>query len=451
MIPASPANRTEPSQLWVPVGAFLLTGLLAAILLAAANSAESRTLAITLWSAFGQVAVVGAVSSWVARFTLASFARWEGDPLAAFALAFASLGVWFVPVAFLAAQDRLWTLPAALLLGWATGALARRCAPAIDAPDEAGDDHNPMPAFLYSPGRSNRSIALPVLAAALVELGSFMVFGGQAPRGALLAGAGGLVLGLKVAPTTNAAPLSASRTRRWMHLTTSILAAFLLTSVLTIRPPGGGSSSVPGHPATSRPRPASDDMVAGAILLGKPVGVVRLIAPVPPNARSGAIRPLRPPEPMAIEFSGVYWVLHPRQRRPTAQSLIVRETPLDYRFTMVDRSMLFMQARQELPQTIDPACCSHLELAIRGNDPQPQTIMLEVELAATATGRQNRVSLGKQRLSGTGPLTLRYPIPPNAAQLDANLILVTYHLYMPRVHRSANVAIERFVFIPRTW
>jgi len=236
-----------------------------------------------------------------------------------------------------------------------------------------------------------------------------------------------------------------------MHLTTSVLAAFLLTSVLTIRLPGGGGSSAPGAPATSRPRPARDDMVAGAILLGKPVGVVRLIAPVPPNARSGLIRPLRPPEPMAIKFSGVYWVLHPQHSRPTAQSLIVRETPLDYRFTMVDRSMLFMQARQELPQTIDPACCSHLELAIRSNDPQPQTIMLEVEFASAPTGRRNRVSLGKQRVSGTGPSTLRYAIPANVAQHKVNLVLVTYHHYMPRVHRSANVAIERFIFIPRAW
>jgi hypothetical protein len=140
-----------------------------------------------------------------------------------------------------------------------------------------------------------------------------------------------------------------------------------------------------------------------------------------------------------------------RSRILRPQSLIVRESPLDYRFTMVDRTMLFMQARQELPQTIDPACCSHLELVIRSNDPQPQTIMLEVELAATAIGRRNRVSLGKQRVSGTGPLTLRYPIPANATQLGANVVLVTYHLYMPRVHRSANVAIERFVFVPRTW
>jgi hypothetical protein len=452
MFATSPPDRTEASQVWVPVAAFVLTGVLAAFVLASSHSAESRKLAVTLWSAFGQVIAVAVVSALVARFTLASFTRWEGEERIAFALLFGALGAWFVPLAFLAVKHRFWTLLAAALLGWAAGRLTRRCGHAGEPSSENGPERNRAHLFLCDVTASVPKAAIwPMLAAALVELSLYAVVGGSAPRGALLAGGGGFLLGVKAAPAIAPAPFRAQRIRRWMQLATSILGAFLLTSFLTVRLPGGGGGGLPRDPSIPARRVARNDLITGAILMGKPVSVVKLIAPPPAQARSGPSRALRPPEPMTIEFSGVYWVLGPRHRRPDAASMIVRETPLDYRFTMTDRTMLFMQARQELPQAIDPRCCSHLELAINNADLQPRTIMLEVELAFGEAGRAQRVSLGKQRITAIGPVTLRYPIPASAASINPDLIIVTYHLYMPRTHRSANLEIERFVFVPRTW
>lgn len=451
MLAASPANRTESSQLWVPVGAFLLTGVLAAIILASPYSSESRGLAVTLWAAFGQVVTVAAVTVVVARFTLASFTRWDAQERASFALLFGGLGVWFVPLAFLAVRHRFWALAAAIALGWAAGRLTRRCGAADE--ESAGLELAPAAALLWREvsGFAPRSAAWPVLAAALADLGLFVVLGGDTPRGAVLAGAGGFVLGVKAAPAIAPAPFQPLHMRRWMQLAAGVLGAFVLTSLLTVRLPAGSVRGVPGAPAAPDGRVAGKDLIAGAILMGKPVGVVSLTAPPPARRRMGPIRPHRPQQPMAFDFSGVYWVSSRARMRPSPNWLIVRESPLEYKFTKLDRGPLPMEARQQLPVTIDPGCCSQLEMTVYNADPQPQSIMLEVVLAAGDEGRARRLPLGKQRVTGMGSLTLRYPIPASAEPLGANLIIVNYHLYMPRMNRSADLAIERFVLVPKQW
>ncbi len=454
MLATSPANRTEASQLWVPVGAFLLTGVLAAIVLASSYSSESRSLAVALWSAFGQVVTVAAVTVLVARFTLASFTRWEGQERADFSLLFGALGVWFVPLAFLAVGHRFWALAAAMALGWAAGRLTRRCGAADE--ESAGAELAPAAAPLLwreVSGFAPRSAAWPVLAAALADLGFFVVLGGDTPRGAVLAGAGGFVLGVKAAPAIAPAPFQALHMRRWMQLAAGVLGAFVLTSLLTVRLPGGSVRGSPGAPAAPEARVAGKDLVAGAILMGKPVRVVSLTAPPPAwtRARMGPVRPHRPQQPMAFDFSGVYWVSSMQGMRPSPDWLIVRESPLEYRFTKMDRGPLRLEARQQLPMTIDPGCCSQLEMTVYNADPQPHSIKLEVVLAAGDERRARRLRLGEQRVTGMGSVTLRYPIPASAEPLGANLIIVNYYLYMPRWNRSADLAIERFVLVPKKW
>lgn len=228
-----------------------------------------------------------------------------------------------------------------------------------------------------------------------------------------------------------------------LKLPPQMIGAFLVTLLLLLRIPIlpktlEGDSNLPG------PAPSNNGLVSGAILRPEKPPHVTLILPV------RAQRPILPRKPgvtqFSIEFSGEYWIFPYMVRRaPPKSAMIERATPTAFNFTAVDRTALMMQARQKLTAAVDPRCCTAVEIDLRNEDKQPDTISVQVVLAAN----KSRESLGTQVMPATASSHMSFPIPPSPQIAEFDEIDVQFHLAPQRIFRSANVAIDRFVFVRR--
>lgn len=129
--------------------------------------------------------------------------------------------------------------------------------------------------------------------------------------------------------------------------------------------------------------------------------------------------------------------------------MVDRTTPITYTFTAVDRTPILMQARQRLGLPIQARCCSAIEVAVRNADQQPETISLQLSLATSARPRGPYLRLGVRRLPAAESAVLSFPMPSRPASPQFDEIIVEFQLHSPRLYRSANVSIQRFVLVPR--
>ena len=168
---------------------------------------------------------------------------------------------------------------------------------------------------------------------------------------------------------------------------------------------------------------------------------------------------LRAPHVVTIPFSGEYWFYLWPMSRPPASSLREPGDPTTLHMTVHQPfGTLVMQAQQGIGTSLDIHCCHAVNVVVKGNDLEPEAVVMELILVdSSPTGRWTQ-SLGGQSLTspqsvvGTFPdsrqSTFSFVIPARPGLRSFNEFLVWFHLVPPRSRRSATVSIERFDLMP---
>jgi hypothetical protein len=150
--------------------------------------------------------------------------------------------------------------------------------------------------------------------------------------------------------------------------------------------------------------------------------------------------------PYTIPFDGQYLLYRFPQKRPPATSILHRGTPAALAFSTVDRVPLNMDAIQKLDQPLDLSCCSAVRVEIWNADSDPATVKLELwageRLLGTAPVRST-ADFSREPLVAV-PESLEFPSAP----VVCKELKVVFRRAYPRNHKSARIAIERFVLVP---
>ncbi len=440
-------ERTEAgsSSPWLPTIACLLAAVVTAAVTCPEPLSGTPTPAEAALRALLAVCLVGGVTAAVARVSFAAFSPCSSDELQDTVLAFAGTAVWLAPLAVFVVQKESWSFLGAAAVGIASANLLWRCRAGSD-PEAAADPASGRVPFLAEAG-SSQTLLFSFAGAAAVQAGICAHAIGQVAAAALLTGAGCLIAG-------GAAPVVKARTevrRPRAGLAIRSMCAVVLAALGLTRLPGpshaSGERNASANAASALAGVPDKNLLAGAILLADPPKDRKLIAPV--VNRSGNVSLKRAIPPDSIDFSGEYWIFPISLRRPPKGSMVERASPLGFKFTCVDRSPLIMLARQRLRAALDPRCCSAIEVAVRSADPQPETITVRTSLATSTLTRGRYQQLGARELPAAESAVLRFPMPARSTIPEFDEIVVEFELSSPRLHRSANVSVQRFVFIPR--
>ena len=220
--------------------------------------------------------------------------------------------------------------------------------------------------------------------------------------------------------------------------------------------PGNGRDDLPDASAGDL---ANASGFPGVILWPEIRPIPTLIAPMPQTPDGGG--PVVMPRPLAIPFSGEYWMFRWPYARPPKTSFFLRGSPVVLSFSSTDHRPLQMEARHKLDQSVALSCCSAIRLEIRNADRYPNTISLE--LALIARDRPGAPSLDLGRYSVTSrpdfsrdpvtpvPEILEFPIPSTATLDSFDEFRVVFLLSWRRADKSAKLAIDRFVVVPRIY
>lgn len=413
-----PAEPPQSSTPWAPAFACVLAAAITAALLCPEPLPRTLTPGEGLFRALLLVCLVGAATALAAHVSSAS--TW----------AYAGHGVWFAPLAIFVAQGHSWAILGAGVLGAATARLARLAEVEDDVATES-------PGQLYA-----------FAAVVAMKLGVAAQAVGYTTLAAVLAGIGCFVVAA-IAPRVRSQQWDPAPARLRAGFAVQGLGAAALATLALVRVPvpwGIGEGRGRSEQAAARVAAPAKDLHSAAILLPDLSRHTPLVAP-PPLTRTRASLG-RAAEPLVIEFAGEYWILsHWTLLRPK-NALTVRATPIDYDFANVDESNVLMRAFQRLDTPIDLGCCGVIEMIVRSTDAEPELIGMEVVLSDSSVPRGN-LPLGLQRLPAkTDAATLRFAIPAQRGIAQFDRIRVDLHLYRPRHHRSARIAIERFVLLP---
>jgi hypothetical protein len=185
--------------------------------------------------------------------------------------------------------------------------------------------------------------------------------------------------------------------------------------------------------------------------------VTTLVAPMPAlgsNPFQG-----RPAQPLSIPFGGEYWLFRWPFAKPPSTSFFQRGSPSKLAFSSTDHTPLQMEAHQKLETPIDLRCCSRVELEVLNADRYPDTLTLELVLLNTEPVRTLSQSLGDVPVTSRPDLsrdpvmpvreTLDFTVPALPSMDQFNELKIVFHRTRPRMDKSAKVAIERFVLLPR--
>jgi hypothetical protein len=144
--------------------------------------------------------------------------------------------------------------------------------------------------------------------------------------------------------------------------------------------------------------------------------------------------------------------------RPPRNSFFQRGSPAKLSFSTTDHWPMQMEAHQKLPQDIDLSCCGKIQIGISNADRFPGTVTLELKVVSAdpahvefTLGKDMVTSVPFLRSDPVAPVneTLDYPVPVEMAGRQINEFKVIYQRVRGRTDKSAKIAIERFVLVPR--
>jgi hypothetical protein len=256
------------------------------------------------------------------------------------------------------------------------------------------------------------------------------------------------------------------RTRRRMRdaLATVILVSGLLRFIVLQFPSGGGdqygatkaktaAKSSTGDEGSSTSVDNSGDHT-GVILLPEHQQHTTLVPPLP--SMPSDLFDSKHQNPMSIPFYGAYWFFKLPDTEPPPNSYRTHGTPTEMTFYAPDSRPLIMEAHQNLGKLIDLACCREIRIEIENADRYPGTVSIELVLVNTREGQKGSVSLGSAPVTSApgdpgAPWkeTLTFPIPARAPIRQFDELTIRFPRRRTRIFRSAKVAIDRFVLVPR--
>jgi hypothetical protein len=228
---------------------------------------------------------------------------------------------------------------------------------------------------------------------------------------------------------------------------------------------GGGHSDTPSADAANKGKAAgkqSGEAIdrgggdhTGVILLTEPEPIAMLVPPLP-SMTANLFDP-KHPNPVSIPFYGAYWFFKYPDHQPPPSSFITHGTPVNMVFRAPDQRILFMEARQNLGKLLNLECCSAIRIEIRNADPFRDTVDLELVLINTREGQQGSQTLGRAPVESVpespsgAPVkeTLTFPIPPHPSIARFDELAIRFPRRYPRADRSAKIAIDRFVLVPK--
>ena len=196
--------------------------------------------------------------------------------------------------------------------------------------------------------------------------------------------------------------------------------------------------------ATNIQRVSKPDDLFSAVVL-KPKRPAHVVIVAPPTRTKG--RGKGTSKPLEVPFSGEYWMSYTWLRRPPASALVEYGDPEEFKFTAADFSRLLMEAHQPLAMSLDVQDWAHVEVDFSSTDTMPETVSMALALRNTAEPESRELSLGESDVPRLGKL--KFDVPPGTGSRYFNELVVTYRLRPPRAHRSANIAIGKFTFVPR--
>jgi hypothetical protein len=256
------------------------------------------------------------------------------------------------------------------------------------------------------------------------------------------------------------------RTRRRLRdaLATIMLVSGLLRFIILQLPFGGGDRFALPAPrkaaANANTQAGSSTSIdnsgdhTGIILLPEHEQHVTLVPPLPSMPRE--LFDARHRNPLSIPFYGAYWFFKLPDTEPPANSYRTHGTPSEMTFFAPDLRPLMMEAHQNLGKLINLSCCREIRIEIQNADRYPGTVSVELVLKNTREGQEGSVSLGSAPVtSAPGDTesrmkeTLTFPIPLQAPISQFDELMIRFPRRRTRIFRSAKIAIERFVLVPR--
>jgi hypothetical protein len=229
-----------------------------------------------------------------------------------------------------------------------------------------------------------------------------------------------------------------------------------VTVLPTAVPPGATESAKEKDEPPTTATADADGGFPGVILWPEIKPYATLIAPTP---QTHGLAPGLPPRPVGIPFSGEYWMYRWPFAHPPKTSFFQRGSPAKLSFSTTDHRPMQMEARHKLDQSIALDCCAAIQVEIRNADLFPGSINLELVLIDGESDRHTSVRLGTKPVVSRPTLThdetiaasetLEFPLPASAPISSFNEFKVTFWRDWQRADKSARVAIERFVLVPR--
>jgi hypothetical protein len=243
--------------------------------------------------------------------------------------------------------------------------------------------------------------------------------------------------------------------------------AILLTSMTLIPFAIGGDIGFLGlhrpgpkvSPAAKHAADAEASMGYYGIILYPPPKKKEVVAPAQhtDSLRAGAMT-----KPMTIPFDGQYWYFKSPNRRPGVKAHIAHGKPIDANVNprSTDRYPLQMEAHQTLPEPIDLACCSEIDVALTNADTRPGEIALMALVANSATPGKVLQALGPQTVASSqqdhipadrAPIkeVLRFHIPPSRTLRSFDEITILFLPASGRARSGAKVSIDSFELLPK--
>jgi hypothetical protein len=232
----------------------------------------------------------------------------------------------------------------------------------------------------------------------------------------------------------------------------------------TGNPLAGQSAGMPGDGPQNLPDASAGDLAnssgfPGVILWPEVKPIPTLIAPMPQMPDGGGPPVL--PRPLSIPFSGEYWMFRWPYARPPKTSFFQRGSPAALSFSSTDHRPLQMEARHKLDQPVALSCCSAVRVEIRNADRYPGTIALELVLINNEQPGSPSLNLGRFNVASRPdfshdpvvpvPESIDFPIPPTATLDSFNEFKVVFQRAYRRADKSAKLAIDRFVLMPRMY